>query len=109
MFSFLLFAHGDRPLMDPSNLTIIPKVSFYDKAAGKPPSTPKARQDLFANNLCIEYEKNNPLLPEIVVDDNYFKNLCEPSTDAFIIKLLGKTIGFPLMMSKLQALWKLQL
>ena len=76
MFHFLLPTHGDRPPMDPSNLIIVSKVSFYDKVAGKPPSAPKARQDLFAKNLlCVEYEENNPLLPKIVVDDSYFKSL----------------------------------
>ena len=57
----------------------------------------------------MEYETGgNPLLPKIIIEDNYFKSLCEPWVKALVIKLLGKHVSYPIMLAKLKLIWKLQ-
>lgn len=82
--------------------------SFRDKLlGGKVVPPPGPRVDLLAEKLVrIEFEKDNPLLPKVLVADSVVNKFRVPWDDALIVKLMGKNLGYALMKSKLNSLWK---
>ncbi|KAK2353453.1 zinc ion binding / nucleic acid binding protein [Trifolium repens] len=84
-------------------------VSFRDKLLGGHQAAPTSREkvDLIAQKLVrIEHEDGNRLLPKVYLDDNVFKGMCSSWTDAIVVKLLGKTLGYRTMKDRLQKIWK---
>lgn len=45
----------------------------------------------------MNFEVGNPFLPRLRVKPSLFQELCTLWQNAFIVKLLGKSIGFPTM------------
>lgn len=92
------------------DLTTTPNiVSFRDRLmGGKIAPPPGPRVDLLAEKLVrIEYEKDNPLLPKILVADSVIQKLRAPWDDALIVRLLGENVDYMVMKNKLPSLWKL--
>jgi len=59
--------------VDPLNTAKAKGISFIDKVMGRHPIAPRETKDPFACNLMrVEFEVENPLLPKISIDDNYF-------------------------------------
>lgn len=52
----------------------------------------------------IKFEKENPMLPNIIVADNVIKKLKVPWEEGLIVKLLGKNIGYTMLKNKLHNL-----
>lgn len=67
-----------------------PIVSFHDKVLGnKQALAIKERTKSVARKLDrIEHEDGNRLLPNVYLDESVFQELCSPSKDALVIKLL---------------------
>ncbi|PNX62864.1 hypothetical protein L195_g053212, partial [Trifolium pratense] len=87
-----------------------PRISFRDKLLGESLAVPKSHEkvDLIAQQLVrIEHEGGNRLLPKVYLDDKVFKGMCSSWTDAIMVKLLGKTLGYKGMKDRLQKIWKL--
>ncbi|PNX93227.1 hypothetical protein L195_g016378 [Trifolium pratense] len=72
-------------------------------------NVPKIREkvDLIEKKLVrIEHEDGNRLLPKVYLDDSVFESMCSSWTDALVVKLLGKTLGYKSMKERLQRTWK---
>ncbi|XP_057426278.1 uncharacterized protein LOC130719683 [Lotus japonicus] len=84
--------------------------SFRDMVmAGTMPVPERLKVDLLANKLVrIECDDGNRLLPRVFAADSVLSALSSPWKDSFIVKLLGKHLGYNLMKQKLHALWKPQ-
>lgn len=54
----------------------------------------------------IEFEKDNPLLPKLIVADSMVNKLKTPWEDALVVELLEKNISYTVMKTKLMNLWK---
>lgn len=87
-----------------------PKASFRDMVIGDrqiPP--PMAKTDLISQKLMtVSLEGGNRILPKVTLHPKVFDKLCEPWRDAFVITLLGKTVGYRVMKDRLKKLWKPQ-
>lgn len=83
------------------------ELSFRDKLmGGKVAPPPSPHVDLIAKKLVrIEIDKENPMIPNVLVADSVIKSSSVPWEDALIIKLLDKDIGYIVMKKKLQSLW----
>ncbi|KAL5158726.1 hypothetical protein HKD37_15G043138 [Glycine soja] len=86
------------------------KVSFRDKGMqGKILYGSRPMVDLFKQNLAkIEYKDGNPHTPKVHIHDSVFEGLHAPWQDALVIKLLGKSIAYPILRDKLDRTRKLK-
>lgn len=85
-----------------------PAVSFRDKVLGPKPPAPREKIDLITAKLVeIEHIKGNRLLPMLRVQQQVIDDLSLPWKDALVVKLLGKQLGFNVMKTRLEMLWKL--
>lgn len=67
----------------------------------------RGKVDLIAQNLVtVTHENGNRLLPKVHLNMSVFNELCAPWKDSFVIKLLGKKVGYNMMKEKLQRVWK---
>jgi hypothetical protein len=83
-------------------------ISFRDKVLGTQSVKVRERIDLIANNLAqIELIKGNRLLPMLHVKSSVMEELSIPWKDALVVKLLGKSLGFNIMKTKLETIWAL--
>ncbi|XP_057425871.1 uncharacterized protein LOC130719255 [Lotus japonicus] len=84
------------------------RMSFKDKLMGgkeKPPRT--ERVDLFdEGKMTVEYVDDNPMLPRIRVDKSVIESMCAPWTEALVVCLLGKRLGYRTMKAKLESTWR---
>lgn len=78
-------------------------LSFRDKLmGGKTVPPPGPSIDLIAEKLVrIEFEKDNPLLPKVIVADCVKNKLRVPWDNVLIVKLLGRNIKYTAMKNKL--------
>lgn len=83
-------------------------MSFRDKIPGNKSTENRERTDVIATKkVCIEHFNDNRLLPMLHVEEAFIQELSRPWEDTFVVKLLGKTLGFNIMRSKLESTWKL--
>lgn len=84
------------------------QVSFRDKVMGNAEAPlVRGKVDLVAQNLVtVTHENGNRLLPKVHLNTSVFNELCAPWKDSFVIKLLGKKVGYNMMKEKLQRVWK---
>lgn len=83
-------------------------ISFRDKVLGSQPTVIKERVDLVAKKLAqVEHIKGNRLLPMLHVQDSVMEELSLPYKGCLIVKLLGKSIGYNMMKTRLERVWKL--
>jgi hypothetical protein len=84
------------------------KVSFRDKVLGTQPFVARERVDLIANKMAqIELVQGNRLMPMLHVEQKIMEDLIVPWKDALVVKLLGKNLGYNIMKTKLENVWKL--
>ncbi|GAU10489.1 hypothetical protein TSUD_421890, partial [Trifolium subterraneum] len=84
------------------------KVSFRDKVLGNKALRVRERVDLLANKMAqVELIRGNRLLPMLHVKNTVIEELSEPWKDALIVKLLGKSLGYNVMKTKLESIWNL--
>jgi hypothetical protein len=85
------------------------KISFRDKLMGaNAVSQRREYVDLIEKQLFrIDLEEGDRLKPKGYLNEKVVTELCMTCTDAVIIKLLGKTIGYVTMKERLKGLWKL--
>ncbi|KAH1213371.1 hypothetical protein GmHk_14G041349 [Glycine max] len=70
--------------------------------------TDRPKVDLIKENLeRIEYEEGNKLKPRVILADSILEGLCAPWKEFFVVKLLGKNIGFTTMHDRLARAWKM--
>lgn len=70
--------------------------------------TLQQKEDLIQQMLAtIVFQNNNRLNPMVDVENLYFDGFCAPWQDALVVKLLGKIIGYHVMMDRLNKNWKL--
>jgi hypothetical protein len=83
-------------------------ISFRDKVLGSQPTVTKERVDLVAKKLAqVEHIKGNRLLPMLHVQESVMEELSLPYKGCLIVKLLGKSIGYNMMKTRLERVWKL--
>jgi hypothetical protein len=94
---------------DENNATKQPMfMSFRDKVLGSEPVVTRKRVDLVATKLAqVEHIKGNRLLPMLHVQETVIEELSLPYKGCLVVKLLGKTIGYNMMKTKLETVWKL--
>jgi len=56
----------------------------------------------------VEHENGNRLLPKVYLERTIFQELCTPWKDVFVVKLLGKNLGYNTMKERLHEVWKPQ-
>lgn len=85
-------------------------ILFRDKVIGrKPPPPVRPRVNLPQNNLArLEFENGNRARPIVHLDKKLLQELYVPWQDAFVIKLLGKSIGYLMLRDRLKTTWKLK-
>jgi hypothetical protein len=83
-------------------------VSFRDKLTGERNLHPRMeKMNLIEKNLFkIQLEGGDRLKPKCFLDESILEELRRPMQQAIIVKLLGKKIGYFVMMEKLQTIWK---
>lgn len=68
----------------------------------------REKVDLVAQKLVhVEHVNENRLTPMVHVEKKVLEELSLPWKEALVVKLLGKTLGFNIMKSKLSLTWKL--
>lgn len=82
--------------------------SFRDILAEGQGKTPvKEMVDLISNGLVkVSFEEGNRLKPQVMLDEKYFQDLCNPWKEALVINLIGKNVGYQLMKDRLKKMWK---
>jgi len=84
------------------------KVSFRDKVLGNQTFVARERVDLIANDMAkVELVQGNRLMPMLHVHQTIMEDLIVPWKDALVVKLLGKNLGYNIMKTKLEYVWKL--
>ncbi|XP_057441890.1 uncharacterized protein LOC130733681 [Lotus japonicus] len=101
--------HGEGSSKPPDDDTHAQRTSFRDKLMGGIPAPPSQKfEDLIENGtMKVIYVDDNPLLPRIVVERRVIDDMCSIWTNALVVALLGKRLGYKLMKAKLTSLWKL--
>jgi hypothetical protein len=92
----------------PDNTVSQRSISFRDKLMGGQEPLPRLeRMNLLEKNLFkIELEDGDRLKPKCFLDEGILEGLRKPLQEVVIIKLLGKSIGYFVMMDRLKAVWK---
>jgi hypothetical protein len=87
---------------------IIAWVSFRDKVLGAQTIPVREKVDLIGNKMAkVELVQGNRLMPMLHVEPTIMNDLSVPWKDAFVVKILGKNIGYNSMKTKLENVWKL--
>lgn len=83
-------------------------VSFRDKVLGEKVVPPREKADLIQNKVVqMEPINGNRLMLMFHVDKKIIEEFSIPWKDALVIKLLGKTLGYNIMKTKLATVWKI--
>ncbi|KAJ4842153.1 hypothetical protein Tsubulata_043823 [Turnera subulata] len=56
--------------------------------------------------VSLTFLDGDRLRPSFALDSDYYQRLCAPWTNTLILKLLGRTIGYKAMHTRLMQLWK---
>ncbi|XP_045797590.1 uncharacterized protein LOC123891736 [Trifolium pratense] len=106
---------GDKGMLDAGNKDGTNKstkpilMSFRDKVLGSQPFATREKVDLVAKNLAqVEHIKGNRLLPMLHVQDTVLEELSLPYKECLVVKLLDKRLGYNMMKTNLEAIWKLK-
>ncbi|XP_057418469.1 uncharacterized protein LOC130712667 [Lotus japonicus] len=87
-----------------------PKMPFRDKlmgGGGKAPPRKDYKDLVEQGKMKISLVENNRLLPQITTDKAVLDEMSAPWKEALVVCLLGKTLGFRTMKSKLASTWRL--
>lgn len=93
----------------PPDEDLASKMSFRDKLMGgakAPP--PKEFIDLVEQGkMKVTLVEGNRILPQITTDKAVLESMCAPWKESLVVCLLGKTLGYRTMKTKLASIWKL--
>ncbi|KAJ8766593.1 hypothetical protein K2173_023840 [Erythroxylum novogranatense] len=98
------------PARDPASSPIhVP--SYQDKLLGKlaqVKDSPKvAPVDLLASKvMTMSFRNDDVLCPEFTIDTQYKQNLMSPWQQALVVKVLGRSVGYRVLYTRLYQMWK---
>ncbi|KAJ8769819.1 hypothetical protein K2173_008225 [Erythroxylum novogranatense] len=102
---------SSRPSPSPPPQSSLHVPSYQEKLLGKlaqQQASPKAAPvDLLASKvMSLSYRHNDPLCPEFAIDPLFKQQLQTPWQQAIIVKVLGRTVGYKVLYSRIHQLWK---
>ncbi|XP_057457271.1 uncharacterized protein LOC130748133 [Lotus japonicus] len=111
--------YGDRSLPEslcdhgqakpPDNGEGVRGPSFWDTLMGgaQTAASREVEDYMKTGKMKVEYAQGNKRLPKVFLDKSVTDNMYSPWKESLVVSLLGKTLGFRTMRTKLSNIWRL--